>query len=186
MLTRRRALISAGLGALLVVFPERARASVALALKLEQLVRQSERVVVATPLLAESRWETVGRARRIVTYTRIRVDETVLGDGSDAELSIRTLGGKVGKIGQIVHGEAVLLLGEPMVLFVGRAPDGVTAVAGMSQGHFPVRADAKGTRRLAPSPRLFELVGDDSAVGRLTGRTLAEARELVRKAAGAR
>jgi hypothetical protein len=56
----------------------------------------------------------------------------------------------------------------------------------MSQGHFPMRPDPKGTRRLAPSPRSFELVGADSAVERLSGRTLPEARELVRKAAGAR
>ena len=187
MLTRRSALGWLAVGALFAAFPGEARASVARALELPELVRQSERVVVATALQSESRWETVGRARRIVTYTRLRVDETIHGDASETEIMVRTLGGKVGKVGQIVHGEALLLLHEPAVLFVGRAPDGIVGVAGMSQGHFPVRADANGTSRLFPSPRSFELQGaKGSAVERLTNRTLPEARELVKKAAGAR
>jgi hypothetical protein len=186
MLTRRRALILAGAGALSLVFPRRAGASVARALSLAELVRQSESVALATALQAESRWETVGRARRIVTYTRLRVDEPFHGAARDSEVLVRTLGGRVGDVGQIVHGEAMLVVGEQAVLFLGLAPDGAVAVAGMSQGHYPVRRDQKGTARLAPSPRLFELVGGDSAVERLSGRTPNEARDLVRKAAGAR
>lgn len=186
MLTRRRALILAGAGALSTVLPRGARASVARALSLPELVRQSTRVMLATPLQAESRWETVGRARRIVTYTRLRVDEPFHGDGEASEVLVRTLGGRVGNVGQIVHGEAMLTPGELAVVFLGPAPDGALAVAGMSQGHYPVRRDQKGAQRLAPSPRLFELVGGDSAVERLSGRTPAEARDLVRKAAGAR
>jgi hypothetical protein len=122
MLTRRSALILAGLGALSLGFPHTARASVARALTLPELVRQTERVVLATPLQAESRWETVGRARRIVTYTRLRVDETLHGSQAESEVMVRTLGGKVGKIGQIVHGEALLSPHEQSVLFIGLAP----------------------------------------------------------------
>jgi hypothetical protein len=164
----------------------RAEASVARALSLAELVAQSQGVVLGTPLAASSRWEQIGGRRRIVTYTRVRVDQAFAGDPGDAEIMIRTLGGRVGKIGQVVHGEAFLRLGESTLLFVGLSPDGTPAVTGMSQGHYPVRSDARGVRRLGPSPRLFELSGKDSAVERLSGRSLPEAREIVRKAWDAR
>jgi hypothetical protein len=57
---------------------------------------------------------------------------------------------------------------------------GVTA---MSQGHFPLLADARGVQRLAVSPRLSHLVGSGaSAVRRLVGRSVVEADDLVRRA----
>ncbi len=56
----------------------------------------------------------------------------------------------------------------------------------MSQGHYPIRTDDKGTRRLAPSPRAFELFGADGAQKQLMGRTLSEARTRVEKAWNAR
>jgi hypothetical protein len=186
MLTRRSALVFLGFGALGLGLTKAAQASVARALSLVDLSRQSERVLVGTALQASSRWESVGGRKRIVTYTRVRVDELVAGEAGDSEILVRTLGGKVGKIGQVVHGEALLLLNEAALLFIGYAPDGVIGVAGMSQGHYPIRPDDKGTRRLRPSPRSFEILGDDSAARRLSGRTIADARDLVRKAWNAR
>jgi hypothetical protein len=186
MLTRRSALVFLVLAAAGAGVTGRAEGSIARALSLADLVRQSEQIVVGTPLAASSRWEQIGGRRRIVTYTRVRVDEAWAGGAGGVELLVRTLGGRVGKIGQVVHGEAFLQLGEATVLFVGLAPDATPVIVGMSQGHFPLRSDASGTRRLAPSPRLFELSGRDSAVERLSGRRLAEAREIVRKAWDAR
>ncbi len=163
-----------------------AEGSIARALGLTELARQSEQVVVGTALEASSRWEHIGRQRRIVTYTRVRVDESIAGSATDSEILVRTLGGKVGKIGQVVHGEALLRIGESAVLFVGDAPDGTPSIAGMSQGHYPIRTDSRGTRRLAPSPRSFELYGDDAAQKELSGRTLPDARARVTKAWNAR
>jgi hypothetical protein len=186
MLTRRSALVFLVTAAAGASVSGHAQGSIARALSLQQLARQSESVVVGTPLAASSRWEQIGGRRRIVTYTRVRVDQAWAGGAGDSEIMVRTLGGRVGKIGQVVHGEAFLRIGASTVLFVGLAPDGTPAVAGMSQGHYPIRSDASGVRRLGPSPRLFELSGSDSAVERLSGRSLAEARELVRKAWDAR
>jgi len=55
-------------------------------------------------------------------------------------------------------------------------------VAGMAQGHFPIRRGSDGVERLAPSPRSPELVGDASAAKRLIGRGVDEASDIVRKA----
>jgi hypothetical protein len=168
---------------LVLLLPSGAGASLARAVTLPQLVARSEQVVIGTPLEAHARWETLGGQRRIVTYTRVRVDAAIDG-GGQSELFIRTLGGHVGDIGQVVSGEAVLSIGQPALVFVGRSADGVLAVSAMAQGHFPLRRDGHGTLRLRPSPRLATLVGaQHSAVKRLVGHSIPEAEQLI---AGAR
>lgn len=186
MLARRSALVVLVVTALLGMVPGSASGSVARALSLRKLVRSSHQVLVGTALEAHSRWEHVGGRKRIVTYTRVRVDDHIAGEATEHEILVRTLGGRVGKIGQVVHGEALLLVGEPAVLFVTHAPDGVLAVAGMSQGHYPVRADTRGVRRLGPSHRSFELLGPEAAARQLVGRPVEEARTRIRKAWDAR
>jgi hypothetical protein len=111
----------------------------------------------------------------------VRVDESIAGSATDSEILVRTLGGKVGKIGQVVHGEALLRIGESAVLFVGDAPDGTPSIAGMSQGHYPLRPDSSGTRRW-PGARGCQSSWGRPAVAKLSGRSLPEARELVQKA----
>jgi hypothetical protein len=147
------------------------------------LARRSRHALVGRALQAESRWEYVGAKKRIVTYTRVSVDEPLAGDGTDSEIWVRTLGGKVGKTGQIVHGEAMLLLGERALLFLAKTKDGVLEVTEMAQGHFPIRPDAAGTERLVPSPRLSELRdAEQSAARALVGKVVPDASSLVRKA----
>ena len=94
MLVPRRAfLLFASVSASL---PATAFTSLARAVTLEQLVRASKYAVLGTPLEARSRWEAVGRRKRIVTYTQIRVDEALAGPTQDATPWVRTLGGQVG------------------------------------------------------------------------------------------
>jgi len=164
--------------------PGAAKAGVARPVALRELVRGSRWVIVGTPLEAIGRWEEVGKARRIVTYHRIRVDRALGSKApSESELWVRTLGGRVGNIGQIVHGEAELTHGEGSVLFLAPSKDGILEVTAMSQGHFPLLADARGVQRLAVSPRLSQLVGGGaSAVRRLVGRSVVEADDLVKRA----
>ena len=84
--------------------PREASASVAIAASLEDLARASTVIARVTPVERTSAWED----GRIVTTTRVRVDEVVAGSvaGSTRELRVRTLGGRVDTIGQIVEGEA--------------------------------------------------------------------------------
>ncbi len=164
---------------LLTLLPAGASASLARAVSLAQLVSRSEQIVVGTPLEAHARWETLGGQRRIVTYTRVRVDAAIDG-GGQSEVLVRTLGGHVGDIGQVVSGEAMLSIGQRALMFLGRTPDGVLGVTAMAQGHFPLQRDGHGTLRLAPSPRLASLVGaQHSAVQQLVGRSVPEAEQLI-------
>src|SRR5262249_11549914 len=122
--------------------------------------------------------------RRIVSYVRLRVDETVRGAApSESEIYVRTLGGQVDGVGQIVHGEAWLCAGQPCVLFLGDSGEGFHYVTAMAQGHYPLSTDGAGSVRLGPSGGLSALTGrEQSAVRRLVGQTLDDARTLIRGA----
>jgi hypothetical protein len=158
----------------------RAEASLAVGLGLPELMRESSRVAFSTSLEASSRWEELGGTRRIVTYHRVRLDELVAGASGETELMVRTLGGRVGDIGQIVHGEAALAVGEPCLLFLRDAPGSVSVVVEHAQGHYPLHDDGQGKERLHASPRLGRLIrADGSAVKTLVGRSRVEARSLI-------
>ena len=166
-----------------VAGPHEAHAAVSVLMSLEELVAASSFVVVATALDRESRWETIGGGRRIVTYTRLKVDRGVSG-AAPKEIVVRTLGGSVGKIGQQVSGEAALSLGKPALLFLAKVDDALV-VTGLAQGHYPVVTDGKGVTRLASSPDAGTLLprrGPQIAAREvLVGATLDEGTQAVEK-----
>jgi len=172
-------LASAGLLGLFSSSP--ADASVARALTLGELVRTSTSVVLVTAVAKRSSWQTIAGTRRIVTETRLRVEELVSGaDPSSSEIVVRTLGGAVGTVGQIVEGEAELTIGEQSLTFVSQNHPDFYWVTAMGQGHYPVTADSRG-RILRQNRQLPSLVGNKpSAVATLRGRLLTESLALVR------
>lgn len=173
------------LGAALPVGAGRAEAGTFRAVSVEQLARASRACVVASVLQSESRWVTWRGKRLIVTDTRLAVEEHVAGDLDDSEFIVRTLGGQVGDIGQIAHGEAVLTRKRSSLIFLSQWPDvsSVLRVTAMAQGHYPI-AERDGERRVLSSPRLGKLVGTDatSATTRLNQRALPTARTVIQKA----
>jgi hypothetical protein len=142
--------------------PRSASASTFVELSVAELVSKSTLVVAGTPLDSRSLWEDSegGRGRRIVTYTRVRVDRLIDGKVS-GEVWVRTLGGTVDDIGQNVDGEAVLPVEKPALLFLRALPAGAHAVVGMAQGSYPLETPTDG----AP-PRLMAPRG----MGRLIGK----------------
>lgn len=179
----RRGFFTLSAAGVLSLLARSGQASLARGASLADLAHRSRHALIGLPLAIECRWEYVGAKKRIVTYTRVRVDEPLGGDATDSEIWVRTLGGKVGKTGQIVHGEAMLLLGERALLFLATSKDGVLEVTEMAQGHFPIRPDGSGTERLMPSPRVPELRdAERSAARELVGKLVPDARTLVRKA----
>src|SRR3954465_2939878 len=109
----------AAAGVLGVLASGRALASVARAVPVGELVARSQHVLIGEPLDAESIWEQIGQRRHIVTYTRVRTLELLAGaDPRQEELLVRTLGGRVGELGELVHGEAMIEPGARGVLFV--------------------------------------------------------------------
>jgi hypothetical protein len=178
---RRGLLRVATAGALGFVISRPAQASLSRAVGVEELVGRSRHVVLGEPLEAYSVWEQVGQRKHIVTYTRVRALELLAGEAPEQdELLVRTLGGRVGDLGELVHGEARLTLGVRGVLFT-MPTQAVLGVTAMAQGHYPLARDNGGNERLRRSPEASELLGEDgSAVKRLTGLQLHEARALLR------
>jgi hypothetical protein len=178
---RRGLLTLFGAGALALLESGPANASTARALTLGQLVKRSTSVLVITGVARRTSWQTIAGARRIVTEVRARVDDLVAGtDPSATEVVVRTLGGQVGSIGQIVEGEAELTLGEASFTFLSQTHPDFYAVTGMGQGHYPLSSEARG-RILRTNRQLPALVGGGtSAVETLRNRLLGEAMSLVR------
>jgi hypothetical protein len=154
-----------GLAAALALIPTDARASVSIAVTFEALVKDADAVAVIVPQESQSVWED----NRIYTYTHVKVDQAVAGElktGGDAY--IRTMGGVVNHIGQLVDGEAVFQTGKPSLLFVHKWKGATTyEVSARAQGQFPILVDDASKLRmvrksgsvgalLAPKPRANE------------------------------
>lgn len=155
-LTRAVTVFLAALCIAAVTLIGNAQASVSIAITWDGLIRQSTASAVMTPIEANCVWE----GGRIYTYTRVRVDRTVAGDlPTGSEAWVRTMGGVVGKIGQIVEGEAVLTPGESSLLFVRAGPLETFEVTARGQGQFPiVPRDAKSPPRVVRSHAVGALV----------------------------
>jgi hypothetical protein len=137
-----------------------ARASVSIAVLLEELVQRASAVAVVTPDEQRSLWE----GDRIVTLTRVHVDRKVSGRLA-GDVWVRTLGGAVGKIAQLVEGEALFAIGRPSLVFlrphvdaVTLVPTGAMSVVERAQGQFPLETDAQGRSRLTLASDLGALV----------------------------
>lgn len=140
------------------------------ALSLNELVTRSDAVVVAEPTRWSSQWVTLAGQRRMVTDTRLRISRRVFGVATTVnEITVRTLGGRIGDLGQLVHGEASFGRGQAALVFLRRLGETRYRVTGMAQGHFPLGADAKGTVRLRPAPNGALLLGGSPEPGHLIG-----------------
>ena len=166
------------------IWPLNASATIARGIPLDVLARRSEHILVGTALEATCRFEYIGGKRRIVTDTRFAVEAPLAkAEPGESEVLVRTLGGVIGDLGELVHGEAELSLGERSVLFLRLRPDAIHQPTGMAQGHYPLYADAERVERLRPSPRLPELIHPErSAVRRLRGLDIEGARRLIQEA----
>jgi hypothetical protein len=122
----------------------RAEAAVVVAHTLPELVKRSPHVVVAKAVERRSLWEVAAGSKRIVTYTKLEVQDVIYGKPGKT-VWVRTLGGAVGRIGQQVAGEARFQLKHRSIVFLFPTADGKTVVTGAAQGHFPLkRPKAKG------------------------------------------
>ncbi|HVH44305.1 MAG TPA: hypothetical protein VM925_18260 [Labilithrix sp.] len=150
LLSRALVVSALGLPAAAVLVPSDAAASVSIAVAFETLVKDADAVAVVTAGEPMSVWED----GRIYTYTKVKVDQGVAGDvGAGADGWVRTMGGVVGKIGQLVDGEPVLVRDKPALLFLRKFKEGgVFEVSARAQGQYPITVDEKTkTRKLLRS-----------------------------------
>jgi hypothetical protein len=162
---------------------EPAGATLLRGLPLPALVQRSQRVAVLEPLESVCRYAEIAGRRSIVTDTRVIIHESWRGSTADKELTLRTLGGRLDGVGELVHGQPLLELGVRDVAFLqlGRSGD-VWWTTGMAQGHYPL-SDLTDEARLLPNRQLPALLHPEtSAVEQLVGRRRLEARNLVRLA----
>jgi hypothetical protein len=112
-----------------------APASVSIAATFDGLVGASTTAAVVTAAESRAVWED----GRIYTYTHVRVERPVAGElGMGSEAWVRTMGGIVGKVGQIVEGEAAFAPGDRSLLFLRSGPVGAYVVTDRGQGQFPI------------------------------------------------
>lgn len=138
----RIALLGASLlvpAAAVTVSPTEAHASVSIAVGFDALVKDADVVAVVTPVESKSLWED----GRITTYTRVKVEQAVAGElGTGGEGWVRTLGGVVGKIGQLVDGEPVFVTNKSTLVFMHKFKTGGTyEVSARAQGQYPIVID---------------------------------------------
>ncbi len=182
VIPRRDWITGLAAGGVAGLWPGLAHSGAAEAVSLSELVHASQHIVVGTAREASSTWERVGGGRRLVTYSRLQVHQPLDGrDPSSADLYVRTLGGQLGDVGQIVFGEATLSRGELCVVFLRETEPTVFSIYAMAQGHYPLRRDDKGVERLQLSPRLPHLLRSsaNAAVHRLRGRSLTACEHLL-------
>jgi hypothetical protein len=180
--TTRRGFLLGTLSAGAMLHPASAQATLVRGLSLPVLVARSQRIVVLTPINAVCRYVNIGGRRSLVTDTQVGVHESWSGV-AEAELTLRTLGGRLDGVAELVHGQPLL---EPDTRALAFLQLGRNAsqwwLTGMAQGHFPL-TDASETAQLRASRGLPDIVNvESSAVKQLVGRRVSEARELVRRA----
>ena len=164
--------------------PRPAHASVSIAMSLKELVKLSDSVVVAKASTRRSLWEQQGSGRRIVTYTKLQIEQRIFGQPI-SQIWVRTLGGAVGKIGQHVSGEPQFGSDSRSLLFLARAPDGAWVVTGRAQGHFPIVGTKKTGLHLEASPDVGTLLprrkpstpARDALVGSSPARAISKIRQ---------
>jgi hypothetical protein len=146
---RRRAggaAIGGAMAVLSLLVAREAAASVSIMVQFEELLQKSTAVAVVTPTEQRGVWED----GRIVSYTHVRIDRRVAG-ALEGDLWLRSLGGSVGRIGQMVEGQPTFETGKPSLVFLRNhadgntgAPVGAWTVVEAAQGQYPVVAGEPG------------------------------------------
>jgi hypothetical protein len=127
-----------------------ASATTQLKVELSELTRGADAVVHGVVRRVESRWS--GDKMRIVTDVEIQVTESLKGQPGGTVL-VTQPGGRVGDVGQVVHGLASFSAGEEVVVFLEKRGARAFRVSSMAQGKYQVKRDADGKTALAvPEP----------------------------------
>jgi hypothetical protein len=117
-----------------------AAASTFVAMDQEELMVGSAAVVQGRVLEVRSFWNEDHTS--IVSEARVEVEDLIAGE-APAVVTIRTFGGEVGNYRVEAHGFPTFSPGEKAVLYL-RADGDAFRVTGHAQGHYRVRATAKG------------------------------------------
>ena len=169
------------LAVLLVGVP--AAATTQLRVDLSGLAVGADTVVHGVVRRVESRWS--GDKMRILTDVEIQVTESLKGQPGSTVL-VTQPGGRMGDIGQVVHGLASFTPGEEVVVFLQKRGPRAFRVSDMAQGKFQVKREGK-TALAVPEPtesQLLDPVTRKPAASALQSMTLVELKAAIREALG--
>lgn len=123
-----------------VLWPNPSEASIVQALDLDELVGQSDRILLGKVVFSESFQRPNGM---LGTWHRVEIEDDIRGNASgEREVIVETLGGQLGDIGMRVEGEPSFSIGERVILFArGRGSHSTFRPVGMGQGVMRVRTD---------------------------------------------
>ncbi len=138
-----------------------ANASVSFEMSVESLVAQAVGVAIATPIQKTSVWQD----GRIVTYTQLSTDDRISGV-VETQTWVRSYGGEVDGIGQIVEGEPEFTKGKPCLVFLKKHQQGFFEIVGRGQGLFGVQLDAAQAPRISPRVLSWVVKKPDHALSR--------------------
>ncbi len=142
-----------------------ASANVTVEVLLDDLVQHASAVAIVVAAEDQTAWED----GRIATYTHVHVERLVAGQlGGD--IWVRTLGGTVGNVEQIVEGQATFAPGSRSLVFVHphhdpvtRAPTGALGVVEGAQGQFSIVAREGHPPLLVATPGMGSLLPPPSS-----------------------
>ena len=162
-----------------------AGASVVIALDLQELTAEADRIVVGQVVWVEPIRIGNGMIR---TRYRIQVEQDLRGSG-DREIIVETLGGRIGRLAMRVEGAPSFALGDRAVVFVRGEGDAIFHPVGMAQGVMRIERE-NGRDMVIPNRRGTLLVRPDArgalvkSAGPLAGRErldvfLSRVREII-------
>ena len=135
------------------------------------LGRESSIVVRGRVTEVRAFWNSTGT--KVFTETTVMVDETYKGQQTGS-VSVRQLGGVVGRVRVNVDGAPVWKEGEEVLLFLEPFNGSSYQVAGFSQGKYTIERDTRTGEHFVRGPALddVELIGahGEAIPGRETGR----------------
>lgn len=133
---------------LVLVLAAPAGASTFLAMSQDEMVAQSDAVVVGTVLKVESFRDVSGRV--ILSQAAVRVEETVVGDAPSVVL-VETFGGTVDGYTVIAHGFPEFRVDDRLVLFLQNDADGLARVVGYRLGEYRLVRNRAGVDIAVPT-----------------------------------
>jgi hypothetical protein len=180
---KRMAFVYSCLGIFFSLAAGDASGSLEVGVSVAELARWSTAVAVVTTLESQSAWE----GTRIVTLSRVHVDRLVAGRTETVEPIVKTFGGQVGRIAQVVGGEAELAPGSHWMLFLRESTDGTSSVTARAQGQFLMTEVGRAQWHLSRSPHLGHLVDRRgaavrSAASELEGLSVETAERVIQSA----
>jgi hypothetical protein len=107
----------------------------------DELVLQSELVIVARVVATRSAWVNSRAGRSIVTDVTVSIEQTLKGP-TYAERSLEFLGGTVGEDTLRVDGIPEFHVGDRAVLFINEAGRPASPIVGFMYGRFPIVRDS--------------------------------------------